>query len=652
MAQRPRSFVRRLGGAALAATLALAASVSAAEPRSAAERPNASRLLFLVEYIGSDYDRAIRNGVVVDQVEYGEMLRFTRDAVAEYAKGGPRDDEISRALATLASDVEKREGARTIQKAARSLINLLTARLEGVPSPASAPDLSAGGALFAAECSRCHGSLGAGDGPLAADLDPKPASFRGERMDALTPRHVYNTLTLGIDGTGMPSFAASLSEAQRWNAAFFVMTLRDGFAPAPPATPVSIVLEDLVASRNPDLLAMLRRSDPAASAATVDFVRANAATIPLERPATDAARPAGLDSLATAMQLQDAFATAAGRVSPSVVGIASFARIDGPNASPPAAGGWQSSGAAGVPEGMRPLHSGSGFVIGDGRDIATCDHLLRGDDGSIAETVRVDLPDGTELEARVVGTEPALDLAIVRVGGANWKKPEPALSFADSSAVRTGNWLIALGDPPGARTTFAVGVASAPAQRECYQEDRSATMLQSSISIAPDALGGPVADIEGNVVGMGVRLPAIPASPSGPAQPSQNAILPANLLLNLHAALEAAGSTESPWLGVSVLELELLRSQLGDRAASASIPEKGVFIDNVFDPSPATRAGVKRGDYLVGVGDADIDSVADFQRALYATGIGRNATLRLVRAGKPLALTATVEQRPGEAVMR
>lgn len=638
-----------LAGLALSAPLSVASSrtEAASAPVSSDRRPDPSRLLFLVEYVGSDYDGAVRDGVVLNQVEYGEVLRFAREAQAEYAKGGAKNDELAAALADFVRDVEERRVDRAIGKSARDIINMVTSRLEGLPSPASPPDLAAGAAVFAAECARCHGDRGAGDGPGAAGLDPAPTSFRGEAIASLSPRRVYGTLVHGIEGTAMASFAAKLSEEQRWNVAFFVMTLREGFAPAPPKASPPVLLEDLAASRNAELLELLRGSDPSASAANVDFLRANASSAALEAP--PAPKDPLPDALASAIRLQDAFGFAASRLSSSVVGVTGFVRFDAAAASGDA-GGWQALDAA--PEGMRALRIGSGFFLPGGRDVATCDHLLRRDDGSVVDLVRIDLADGTQAVARVVGMEPALDLAIVRLVDGDWTKPDSEPDFADSAAVRTGNWLIALGDPPGARTTLAVGVAAAPAARQCYQEERSATMLQSSLVIAPGAHGGPVADIEGKVVGMAVHLPGVPASPNGPAQPAEDAILPANLLLNLHAALDASGSTESPWLGVSVLELGLLRSKLGDGARAQFIPESGVFLDNLFEPSPASRAGVRRGDFLVGFGQSEIASVADFQHALYHTGIGHKAVLRLLRDGRSVEVEVTIEKRPAEATMR
>jgi len=97
---------------------------------------------------------------------------------------------------------------------------------------------------------------------------------------------------------------------------------------------------------------------------------------------------------------------------------------------------------------------------------------------------------------------------------------------------------------------------------------------------------------------MSVRQPDPPGLKI-PDAPAVTHVLPINLVLNLYEALKVSQSRESPWLGVSVLELPLLRRQLGDKAGTIDIPRTGVYIDDVFDPSPASRAGVRTGDFLL-----------------------------------------------------
>jgi S1-C subfamily serine protease len=144
-------------------------------------------------------------------------------------------------------------------------------------------------------------------------------------------------------------------------------------------------------------------------------------------------------------------------------------------------------------------------------------------------------------------------------------------------------------------------------------------------------------DIEGRVVGIGVHRE------SGAASTTQ--ILPINLVLNLFEALKVARSNRSPWLGVSVLELAAVRS-------AAGTPRAGVYVDDVFDPSPASRAGVRPGDFLVALGGRDVASVGDFQRWLYVLGIDTDVELGLVRDGQPVRATARIEARPEAAITR
>jgi S1-C subfamily serine protease len=103
---------------------------------------------------------------------------------------------------------------------------------------------------------------------------------------------------------------------------------------------------------------------------------------------------------------------------------------------------------------------------------------------------------------------------------------------------------------------------------------------------------------------------------------------------------------------VSVLELPLLRRRLGTQGQSMIIPRTGVYIDDVFIPSPASRIGVRPGDFLIQMSGHPILSVADFQTRLYVLGIGARAELELARDGKPVRLSVPIEARPSSATTR
>jgi S1-C subfamily serine protease len=277
-------------------------------------------------------------------------------------------------------------------------------------------------------------------------------------------------------------------------------------------------------------------------------------------------------------------------------------------------------------------------------------HLVRDARGEILPLVEVELADEIHFQAAVIGAEPSLDLAVLRVvdrapvGNAAGAE----LQFADSDRLAVGHWVIALGDPPGAEKTFAVGVVSAPPARQCYQEHLSATLLQTSLAVPPSGLGGPVVDIYGRVAGISVRraqevdVGGVPASGT----------LPINLVLNLYEALKVAQSVRSPWIGISVLELALVRTRREAGGQPLDLPAAGVYVDDVFAPSPAAQAGVRPGDFLIAMGGRRVASVADFQTALYTLGIGAEIELDLLRAGKPVRASVTIEARPEAATTR
>src|SRR5690606_22837511 len=127
-------------------------------------------------------------------------------------------------------------------------------------------------------------------------------------------------------------------------------------------------------------------------------------------------------------------------------------------------------------------------------------------------------------------------------------------------------------------------------------------------------------------------------------------VLPINLVLNLFEALKVAHSTRSPWIGISVLELDRVGQRQRDAKEKpvAPLPVNGIGIDDVFVPSPAAAAGVKPGDFLVELGGRPIQSVGDFQKWMYVHGIGATVELGLLRDGQPLRVTVTIEPRPAE----
>lgn len=234
------------------------------------------QLVFLLQYLATDYPGAVRDGQIVDQAEYREMLEFADTLTSEYqaAAAGSPDPEISRGLETLRGRVAEKAEPAEIRAHVSRILPLMSSRLGVVSYPTLAPDLAAGKSLYAVNCARCHGASGDGRGPSAAGLDPAPSSFRDARMNQLAPHQVYNAVSFGVSGTDMPSHLESLAEKQRWDVAFYVMTLREDFKPAG-RRDLGLSLRDLSSHSTADLLTILQAQGKPADPSSIDALRAD-----------------------------------------------------------------------------------------------------------------------------------------------------------------------------------------------------------------------------------------------------------------------------------------------------------------------------------------------------------------------------------------
>ena len=274
-------------------------------------------------------------------------------------------------------------------------------------------------------------------------------------------------------------------------------------------------------------------------------------------PTDPAARPTppGDDApgLQVALRLQDAFAQVAEQVFPSVVGISGCVREEAESRTQGVESKRGGSWREGRPErrlypGFRRTRSGSGFLVSADGDILTAGHVLTAPNGDTVDGVDVELPDGIHLRARIIGIEPTLDLTVVRLVAFS-RTRLPTLTPArigDSDGVRVGHWTIALGNPWGPGTTYVVGTLSSQPERQCYQENLTATLMQSSLRVPVEGYGGPLVNIEGGIVGMTVPGPGVdPAVRELPARTSEFA-LPINLAMGIYRALKVKESQKSP----------------------------------------------------------------------------------------------------------
>jgi high-affinity iron transporter len=197
----------------------------------AAENSEASRILVhTLNYISRDYPNGIANGKIINQDEYTEMLGFCVSAEKYYVQFAPDWPADSQKIGTLIRRTDSLVHAKAPLADVSSMANTAKAeviRASGlIIAPTKYPSIMNGKAVFMAQCAKCHGNSGLGDGKEGEKLDPRPRNFHDEeKMSLMSPFTIYNTVRCGVQGTGMKAHP-DLSDEEVWDAAFYVLTLR------------------------------------------------------------------------------------------------------------------------------------------------------------------------------------------------------------------------------------------------------------------------------------------------------------------------------------------------------------------------------------------------------------------------------------------
>ncbi len=273
--------------------------------------------------------------------------------------------------------------------------------------------------------------------------------------------------------------------------------------------------------------------------------------------------------------------------------------------------------------------AGSGFIIAPSGLIVTNDHVVRN-----ADKIVVGLADGLNYPAHLVGSDELTDIALIRIDVGHRL---PYLTFGSSRSLQVGDWVVAAGNPFGLGGSVTAGIVSA------FGRDLGAgpfaDFIQIDAPINPGNSGGPLFDDRGQVVGMNAAI----YSPSGGSVGIGFAI-PAELVRKIVGELQAHGTIERGWLGVTLGEGVGGEGVGGDPFASA--PAAGVRILDVAPGSPAARAGLHAGDLVVALNGKKLRSARSLQRAVALTQPGTRVELHCVRHGHGFNLSVAVGLRP------
>ena len=266
---------------------------------------------------------------------------------------------------------------------------------------------------------------------------------------------------------------------------------------------------------------------------------------------------------------------------------------------------------------------GSGVVVDARRGyVITNHHVVEG-----ADTITVTLRDGRKLTAKVIGSDPQSDVAVIQVSGANLT----ALPLADSDNLRVGDFVVAIGNPFGLGQTVTSGIVSALGRTglgiQGYED-----FIQTDASINPGNSGGALVNLRGELVGINTAILA----PSG-GNVGIGFAIPANMVSRLMNQIVAHGSVRRGQLGVAVQDLT------PELARAFNIPaDRGAVIAQVSPRSAAARAGLKEGDVVLSINDKPIRDGNGLRNAIGLLEVGEAARLEILRDGKPLTLDAKV----------
>ncbi len=276
----------------------------------------------------------------------------------------------------------------------------------------------------------------------------------------------------------------------------------------------------------------------------------------------------------------------------------------------------------GLPRKGRPANAGAGVIFdADKGLIVTNSHVVRN-----VLKILVTFKDGSKVVGDVLGADEDTDLAVVQVKSA---QPLAEVKFADSSKVRIGQLVVAVGNPYGLNDTTTFGIVSG-LKRENVNLSRYEDLIQTDASINPGNSGGPLLNIKGEVIGINTAI-------INYAQ-SIGFSIPSNMVKHIVAQLVEHGEVHRGWLGVGI-------DPLPEEMTEKNNSRKGVVVTSVFEGDPAHQAGLKVGDIILKIGGAVVDSPNTLIRIIGTITPGQTINLDILRNGKDQMVPVKLESK-------
>jgi serine protease Do len=278
-----------------------------------------------------------------------------------------------------------------------------------------------------------------------------------------------------------------------------------------------------------------------------------------------------------------------------------------------------------MPREQKRKSLGSGFIVSPDGFILTNNHVVEK-----AEEVTVTLLDKEEFKAKVVGTDPKIDIALIKIDA---KRKLPYVTLGDSDKLDVGEWVVAIGNPFALGHTVTAGIVSAKGR--IIGSGPYDDFIQTDASINPGNSGGPLFNLKGEVVGINTAI----------MQGGQGIgfATPIQLAKSVLEQLKDKGKVTRGWLGVYIQKLT------PEAAENLGISGRhGALVSDVTSGGPAEKAGIRSGDVIVGFNGKEIKDEHELPHAVASTKPGKTANVRMLREGKEMTVTVTIAEMTGE----
>lgn len=286
-----------------------------------------------------------------------------------------------------------------------------------------------------------------------------------------------------------------------------------------------------------------------------------------------------------------------------------------------------------APQQQPRVGTGSGVIISSDGYIITNNHVIEG-----ADKIEITLNDKRAFNAKIVGSDPSTDLALLKIGA----KDLPMMKFGNSDLLKVGEWVLAVGNPMGLTSTVTAGIVSAKGRSIGAGKSMSIeSYIQTDAAVNPGNSGGALVNTNGELVGINTMIVSQTGSYIG-----YSFAVPSNIAIKIVSDLKEYGCVQRALLGVTIQEMsaELAKEKNIDFTA-------GVYIVDIAERSSAKEAGLKQGDIIVAVDGTSISTVARLQEEISLHHPGDKVTISIIRDGKRKNVEVLLKNQQGDTTI-